>query len=69
MFGLILFVLVLSSVGLLFSRPYYGYYRPRIFPFGGFGGWGMLSDILAIRFFMRVLPIICIISVLLWALN
>ena len=41
MFGLILFVLVLSSVGLLFSRPYYGYYRPRVFPYSGFGGWGM----------------------------
>ena len=41
MFGLILFILVLSFVGRLFSRPFYGYYRPRIYPFGGFGGWGM----------------------------
>ena len=41
MFGFILFIVVLSSVVRLFTRPFYGYYRPRIFPFGGFGGWGM----------------------------
>ena len=41
MFGFILFVFVLSFIVRLFSRPFYGYYRPRIFPFGGFGGWGM----------------------------
>ena len=41
MFGLIIFVLVLSFVGRLFSRPHYGYYRPRIFSYSGFGGWGM----------------------------
>ena len=40
MFGLILFIFVLSFVVRLFSRPFYGYYRPRIYPFGGFGGWG-----------------------------
>ena len=41
MFRLFLFVLVLSFVGRLFRRPFYGYYRPRIFPYGGFYGWGM----------------------------
>ena len=43
MFGLILFIFVLSFVVRLFSRPFFGYYRPRIYPFGGFGGggWGM----------------------------
>ena len=42
MFGLIiLFVLVMFFVGRLFSRPFYGYYRPRIYPYGGFGNWGM----------------------------
>ena len=40
MFGFILFIVVLSFIGSLFSRPFYGYYRrPRIYrPFGGFGG-------------------------------
>jgi hypothetical protein len=44
MFGFIIFILVLSVIGSIFSRPHYGYYRrPRIYPFGGFGyrGWGM----------------------------
>ena len=43
MFGFILFVVVLAFVGRLFSRPFYGYRRPRSFyyPFGGFGRWGM----------------------------
>ena len=41
MFGLIIFIVVVSFIGRLFSRPYYGYYRPRIHPYGGFGGWGM----------------------------
>ena len=41
MFGLILFIFVLSSLVRMFSRPFHGYYRPRIYPFGGFGGWGM----------------------------
>ena len=50
MFGFIIFVLVLSFLLRPFSRPYYGYRRPRIYPFGlfgpfggygGFGGWGM----------------------------
>ena len=41
MFGLILFIVVLSFIGRLFTRPYYGYRRSRIYPFGGFGGWGM----------------------------
>ena len=43
MFGFILFVIVLSSVVRLFSRPFFGYYRPRHYynPFGGFGRWGM----------------------------
>ena len=41
MFGLILVIVVVSFIGRLFSRPFYGYYRPRIFPDGGFGGWGM----------------------------
>ncbi len=46
MLGLIIFLVVLSFAGRLFSRPYYGYYRPRIYPYGGFGwrggmgGWG-----------------------------
>lgn len=40
MFGLIIFIVVLSFIGRLFSRPYYGYFRPRIYPFGRFGGWG-----------------------------
>ena len=42
MFGFILFIVVLSFIGSLFSRPFYGYYRrPRIYrPFGGFGSWG-----------------------------
>ena len=69
MFGFILFIIVLSSVMRLFTRPFYGYYRPWIYPFGGFGGWGLWTDILAIRFFTRVLPIICIISIIMWALN
>lgn len=69
MFGLILFIIVLSFIVRLFSRPFYGYYRPWGYPFGGFGGWGMLGDILAIRFFMRLLPILCVISVILWAMN
>ena len=41
MFGFIIFLVVLSFIGRLFSRPYYGYYRPRIYPYGGFGSWGM----------------------------
>ena len=41
MFGLIIFVVVLSIISGLFSRPRYGYYRPRIDPFWGLGGWGM----------------------------
>ena len=41
MFGLIIFVVVLSIIGGLFSRPRYGYYRSRIYPFGGFSPWGM----------------------------
>ena len=44
MFKFIIFILVLSVIGSIFSRPHYGYYRrPRIYPFGGFGyrGWGM----------------------------
>ena len=43
MFGFILFVVLLAFVGRLFSRPFYGYRRPRNFfyPFGGFGLWGM----------------------------
>ena len=41
MFGFIILLVVLSSIGRLFTRPFYGYYRPRIYPYGGFGGWGM----------------------------
>ena len=41
MFGLILFIFVLSFVVRLISRPLYGYYRPWFFPYGGFGSWGM----------------------------
>ena len=41
MFGFIIFLVVLTFVGNLFSRPFYGYYRrPRMHRFGGFGGWG-----------------------------
>ena len=69
MFGFIILLLVLSFVGRLFFRPFYGYYRPWGYPFGGFGGWGMLSDILAIRIFMRILPIICVLSIISWAMH
>ena len=92
MFGFILFIVVLSFIGSLFSRPFYGYYRrPRIYrPFGGFGGWGwgmgphygyyrpwgypfggwgMMSDILAFRFIMRLIPIVLVISLISWALR
>lgn len=42
MFGFIIFVIVLSFIGRLFSRPRYGYYyRPRMNPFGGLGWFGM----------------------------
>ena len=41
MFGFIILLVVLSSIGRLIFRPFYGYYRPRIYPYGGFGGWGM----------------------------
>ena len=41
MFGFIIFILVVSFLGRLFTRPFYGYYRPWMYPFGGFGGWGM----------------------------
>ena len=41
MFRFILFVIVMSYIVRLFTRPFFGYYRPRIYPFGGFGGWGM----------------------------
>ena len=41
MFGLIIFIFVLSFVVRLFTRPFYGYYRPWIYPYSGFGLWGM----------------------------
>ena len=66
MFGLLLFIFVLSFVVRLFTRPFYGYYRPWIYPFGGWGLWG---DILAIRFVTRILPIICIMGIIMWAMN
>ena len=34
-------IVVLSFIGRLFTRPFYMYRRPWIFPFGGIGGWGM----------------------------
>ena len=69
MFGFIILLLVLSFVGRLFTRPFFGYYRPWGYPFGGYGGWGMLNDIFLIRLFMRVIPIICLISLISWALR
>ena len=69
MFGFIILLLVLSFVGRLFFRPFYGYYRPWGDPFGGFGGWGMMSDILVFRFIMRLIPIILVISLISWALR
>ena len=41
MFGFIIFIIVLSFVVRLFTRPFYGYYRPRMYPYSGFGLWGM----------------------------
>ena len=66
MFGFIILLLVLSFVGRLFFRPFYGYYRPWGYPFGG---WGMMSDILAFRFIMRLIPIVLVISLISWALR
>ena len=64
MFGLILFIFVLSFVVRLFTRPFCGYYRPW-----GYGGWGLMSDILAFRFVTRILPIICILGIINWMLG
>ena len=36
-------IVVLSLIGRLFSRPFYGYHRPWYYPFGVFGGWGMMG--------------------------
>ena len=69
MFGFIIFMIVLSFVGRLFFRLFYGYYSPWGYPYGGFGGWGMLSDILVIRFIMRLIPIICVISLISWIMR
>lgn len=69
MFRFILFVFVLSFIVRLISRPFYGYYRPWLFPYGGFGGLGMLGDIIAIRFFMRIIPVIFVLSLIMWALR
>ena len=41
MFGFIIVIIVLSFVVRLFTRPFFGYYRPQMYPYSGFGLWGM----------------------------